>query len=167
MVDDLAFHTHLFGEHVWGGDMEGQRTRVMPKMFARLEGRASMLQEHWPLLFQGFSHQCLRHFVLESQLLTGVPIKSEVKKNKFTRFQLVTPVLTECSGEGGRGGQAANSLCADTWQALFPGSHIYETQLLNSRTQALALEIANFCNDKARVFWPSLVTLKLMPFSPH
>ena len=107
MVDDLAFHTHLFGEQVWVGDMAGQRTRVTLEMFA--EGRASVLQQHRPLLFQSFSHQCLRHFVLDSQLLTGVPIKSEVKTNEFACVQLLTPVLTECSGEGGRGGQVENS----------------------------------------------------------
>lgn len=55
MVAGLAFHTLLLGEQVWGRDAAGQMTRIKPEMWGELEGRASVLQQHWPLLFQDFS----------------------------------------------------------------------------------------------------------------
>lgn len=54
------------------------------------------------LCFSRISHwNCLRHFVLDSQLFTCVPIKSEVSMNPFIHSQPVTSVLIECSGEEG------------------------------------------------------------------
>lgn len=86
----------------------------------------------------------LRYFILDSWLLTCVPIKSGVNINTFIHSQPVTSVLTDCSGEQGSSGQVANSPCTGTRWALFPGSRSNEGQLLNSGTQTLALEIANF-----------------------
>lgn len=86
----------------------------------------------------------LRYFILDSWLLPRVPIKSGVDINTFMHSHPVTSVLTDRSGEQGSGGQVANSPCAGTRQALFPGSRSNEGQLLNSGTQTLALEIANF-----------------------
>ena len=72
------------------------------------------------LRFPRISVQCPGHFVPDSQLLTRVAIKSEVKTNEFTRSQPVTPVFVECPGEARRAAQGADAPQARTWHALSP-----------------------------------------------
>lgn len=95
----------------------------MPETSGKQEERASVLQQHWFCFSWDSRWKCLRHFVLDSQLLTHVPINSEVNINFFILSQPVTSVLIECSGEEGRGGQVTNSPCADTWQH-FSQAHV-------------------------------------------
>lgn len=98
-MDSLVFYTGLFGEQVWDGSQRGRGPESCQKHWESWR-EGFLCCSNTGVCFSRVSHwKCLRHFVLESWLLTRVPLKSEVSINLFIHSQPATSVLTECSGE--------------------------------------------------------------------
>lgn len=138
------------------GHVGGHNTRGPSKICWKPRGKGPLhplirCGSNTGLRFSRISVQCPGHFVPDSQLLTRVAIKSEVRTNEFTRSQPVTPVFVECLGRRGGLPREQMPLKPGLGRHFLPGSHVYEGQLLASGMQALALETANFCTDTAQV----------------
>lgn len=96
MVDGSVLHISLFREQVWSGTQQGMGPEshawnVWEARGKGLAGTPSSNCSNTGLQFSTVSHFSVSDTLFQILSCSHVPIKPEIKTNKFPRSQLVTP----------------------------------------------------------------------------